>query len=64
MNILFITPSYPKRGQTATGLPNYLYRMSLSLIQLGHKPVILAAGDENSHRIENGIEIWTVKIYF
>ena len=63
MNILFITPSYPKRGQTATGLPNYLYRMSLSLIQLGHKPVILAAGDENSHRIENGIEIWTVKTY-
>lgn len=63
MNILFVTPSYPKNGKPTTGFPNYLYRVSLSLMQLGHKPIILTAGDGNSHRIENGIEIWSVKIY-
>lgn len=44
MNVLFVTPEYPRRGQPTTGFPNYLYRVSLSLIQLGHKPIILATG--------------------
>jgi len=63
MNILFVTPAYPKRGRSTTGFPNYLYRVSLALIKLGHKPIILTAGDGNSHRIENGIEIITVGVY-
>lgn len=62
MNILFISTDYPKRGQPTTGFPNYLYRVSLSLIQLGHKPVILAAGGWDSHRVERGIEIFTVGV--
>ena len=41
MNILFVSTDYPERGQPTTGFPNYLYRVSLSLIQLGHKPIIL-----------------------
>lgn len=61
MNILFVTPDYPKRGQPTTGFPNYLYRVSLSLIQLGHKPIILAVGTWDSYRIDQGIEIWTVR---
>ncbi len=61
LNILFITPEYPKRKQPTTGFPNYLYRVSLSLIQLGHKPIILSAGDCDGHRVEEGIEIWTVR---
>lgn len=62
MNILFVSTGYPKRGESTTGFPNYLYRVSLSLIQFGHKPVILTVGEWDSHRIEQGIEIWTVKI--
>ncbi|MCM1154131.1 MAG: glycosyltransferase family 4 protein [Ruminococcus flavefaciens] len=62
MNILFVSTDYPKRGQPTTGFPNYLYRVSLSLIQLGHKPMILAAGDMDDHRTEQGIEIRIVGI--
>lgn len=62
MNILFIATEYPERGQPTTGFPNYLYRVSLALIQMGHKPVILAAGRWNKHRMEQGIEILTVQV--
>lgn len=62
MNVLFVTTDYPKRGQPTTGFPNYLYRVSLSLIALGHKPIILAVGDRDSHRIDQGIEIQTVMV--
>lgn len=62
MNILYVTPGYPRRGEPTTGFPNYLYRVSLSLVKMGHKAVILTAGEWNSHRIEQGIEIWTVQI--
>lgn len=62
MNILFVTPEYPKRGQPTTGFPNYLYRVSLALIQMGHKPIILSAGGWNEYRIDQEIEIWTVGI--
>ncbi len=62
MNILFVSTDYPKRGHPTTGFPNYLYRVSLSLIQLGHKPIILAAGDWDDYRMEHGIEIRTVGI--
>ena len=62
MNILFVAHGYPRKGQPAKGFPNYLYRVSLALIQLGHKPMILAAGDWDSYRMEEGIEIWTVRV--
>lgn len=62
MNILFVSTDYPRRGQPTTGFPNYLYRVSLSLSQLGHKPMILAVGGWDSHRTERGIEIWTVSV--
>lgn len=62
MNILFVTPGYPRRGEPTTGFPNYLYRVSLALIKLGHKPVILSVGEWDGHRVEQGIEIWTVKV--
>lgn len=62
MNVLFVTTDYPKRGQPTTGFPNYLYRVSLSLVALGHKPIILAVGDRDSHRIDQGIEIQTVMV--
>lgn len=62
MNILFVSTDYPRRGQPTTGFPNYLYRVSLSLLTLGHRPIILAIGDRDSHRVDQGIEIQSVKV--
>jgi Glycosyltransferase len=62
MNILFVSTEYPRRGQPTTGLPNYLYRVSLSLIKLGHNPAILAAGEWDSYRVEQNIPIWIVGV--
>lgn len=64
MNILFVATEYPERGKPTTGFPNYLYRVSLALVQMGHKPIILAAGRWDNHRIEGKIEIWTVKVQY
>lgn len=61
MYILFITTGFPAKGKPATGYPNYLLRVSLALIDLGHTPIILSAGSSNSRRFDNGIEIRTVK---
>lgn len=61
MNILFVATAYPERGKPTTGFPNYLHRVSLALLQMGHKPVILAAGSRDGHRIEQGIDIYTVR---
>ena len=62
MNILFVATDYPKRGEPTTGFPNYLYRVSLALIELGHRPMILTAGNTDSQRTERGIKIQTVKV--
>lgn len=63
MNVLFVTPGFSERRQPTTGFPNYLYRVSLSLIRLGHKPFILTAGNKNAHQIERGIDIRTIQIF-
>ena len=64
MKILFVATDYPERGKPTTGFPNYLYRVSTALVQMGHEPIILAAGRMNSHRIEQAIDIWTIKMKY
>lgn len=61
MKILFVAHQYLQRGKPESGLPHYLHRLSLSLTALGHIPMIISAGDKDSHRVEEGIEIWTVR---
>lgn len=61
MNILFVTPSFPNRGEPYTGFHAYLYRVGLSLIELGHKPIILAVGNRNEKWNDRGIEI--IRVY-
>lgn len=61
MRILFAATKYIEKGESATGFPNYLRRVSLALLQFGHTPIIVAAGTKDNHRFEEGIEIWTVK---
>lgn len=64
MKILFVATDYPERGKPTTGFPNYLYRVSTALVQMGHEPIILAAGRMDSHRVEQGINIWTIKMKY
>ena len=61
MNILFAATEYIEKGKPSTGFPTYLHRVSMALLQMGHKPVIVAGGKCDAYRIEEGIEIWTVK---
>lgn len=62
MKILFVATDYPEREKPRTGFPNYLYRVSLALLHMGHKPIILAAGSWDNYRNERGIDIWTVQV--
>lgn len=62
MKILYVATDYPERGRPTTGFPNYLYRVSLALVQMGHEPIILSAGRRNSQRIEHGIIFLTVQV--
>ena len=61
MRVLFAATEYIEKGKPTTGFPTYLYRVSMSLLQLGHKPMIIAGGGYDGYRVEDGIEIWTVR---
>lgn len=62
MNILFVAYKFPDKNEPLTGgFPAYLYRVSLALIEMGHKPVILAGGRRNDRWVHKGIEIIRVK---
>lgn len=64
MRILYVATDYPERGMPTTGFPNYLYRVSLALVQMGHEPVILSPGRRDSSRTEQGIHFWTVRMEY
>lgn len=61
MRILFVTHQYLQKNKPEAGTPHYLHRVSMALLALGHTPMIITGGQEDSHTIEDGIEIWTVK---
>lgn len=62
MNILFVAHKFPdKNGPLTGGFPAYLYRLSLALVEMGHKPIILAGGYRSDSWIHKGIEIIRVK---
>ena len=59
MRILYVSTDYPEKGKPTTGFPNYLYRVSLALVQMGHEPIILSIGKKESYHVDRGIKIWT-----
>lgn len=61
MNILFVSHVFPDKHEPLTGFPVYLYRVSLALIEMGHKPIILAGGHRSDSWVHRGIEIIRVK---
>lgn len=61
VNILFTATKYVEKGKPSTGFPTYLHRVSMALLRLGHKPMIVECGKYDGYRIEDEVEIWTVK---
>lgn len=62
MNILFVTSYFWNPNElSSNGFLTYLSRVSQSLYSLGHRPIILALGDRNRRRVENGVEI--IQVY-
>lgn len=63
MRIVFITPEFiTQKKNFDGGLANYIYRVSLSLIELGHEPIIIFASDKDYKSNYNGIEVYSVKV--
>jgi len=61
MKIAFVTPEYITDENFTGGLANYLFRVALSLVKLGHKPIIITSSYENKIIKKNGILIKHVK---
>jgi glycosyltransferase involved in cell wall biosynthesis len=53
-----VTPEFLTINKPASGLPNYLYRVSKALINMGHIPIIVTSGERNEHVFYDGIEVY------
>ncbi|MFH2068593.1 MAG: glycosyltransferase, partial [Candidatus Omnitrophota bacterium] len=62
MRIAFLTPGFVTEEEISGGLVNYLYQTCLSLIKLGHQPVVITASKKNGVVFHNGIEVHRVKV--
>lgn len=58
MRIIFVTPEFLAKNKPSTGLPNYLFRVSKALINMGHTPIIVTSGDKSEHVFYDGIEVF------
>ena len=61
MNILFVVYAISDRGKPKNGVSTYLYRISRSLVSMGHKAIILACGKKDENWIDNGVEVIRIK---
>jgi len=64
MNIALVTPEFITENNFDGGLSNYIYRLSLSLLQIGHTPIVYLLSDENDRIIINGFEVVKIKKRF
>jgi len=62
MRIAFLTPGFVTEEKISGGLVNYLHQTCLSLIKLGHQPVIITASKKSGVIFHNGIEVHRVKV--
>jgi len=62
MRILLATNEYVTEPNFDGGLANYTHRIALSLIQLGHEPIVVVASDRNEMLRHKGIDVHRVKI--
>ncbi|HTZ40601.1 MAG TPA: glycosyltransferase family 4 protein [Syntrophales bacterium] len=57
MRIAFATPEYVTEPEFDGGLASYLHRAALSLVKMGHEPVIFVAAQENERFNHRGVEV-------
>lgn len=63
MKICFITPEFVTETKNFDGgLSNYLYRVSLGLLELGHQPVVMVASETSEAFTHRGIEVHRVQV--
>jgi glycosyltransferase involved in cell wall biosynthesis len=63
MRVGFATGEFvTEEGTFDGGLSNYLHRISLALVDLGHEPVVVVSSDRDERLMLNGIEVHRVDI--
>ncbi len=63
MRIAFVTPEYVTEAASFDGgLANYVHRVALSLIQLGHEPVVIVRSDHDEDFVHDGVRVSRVLI--
>jgi len=61
MRIAFVTAEYVTEKNFSGGLANYIHRLSLSLIRLGHRPIVVVVSDRNESFVSDGVEVHRVR---
>jgi glycosyltransferase involved in cell wall biosynthesis len=63
MRIAFVTGEYVTEEESYDGgLANYIQRVCLSLVALGHEPAVIVSSDRNETFVENGIRVHRVLV--
>lgn len=63
LHILFATTDFVENNGPTTGLPKYLYRTSLKLVEWGHKVTVVACSNRTVEYEYYGIEVFRVRKY-
>ena len=61
IHIAFLTPEYPDLHKPEGGLGNYVRKVSLALIQRGHKVTVFVMAPRRRKELDQGIELIFVK---
>ncbi len=64
MNILFATTDFVENNGPTTGLPKYLYRTSLKLMEWGHKITVVTCSNRTVKYEFHGINVHRVRMHY
>jgi glycosyltransferase involved in cell wall biosynthesis len=62
IRIAFVTPEYVTERNYSGGLANYVHRLSLSLVRMGHRPLVVVSSDRDESFVRDGVEIHRVRV--
>lgn len=62
MRIAFLTPGFVTEEKVSGGPTSYLHKTCLSLIKLGHQPVVIVSSEKDGVIFHNGIEVHRVRV--
>lgn len=61
LRVAFVTGEYVTEENYSGGLANYIHRLSLSLVQMGHRPLVVIPSDHDETFVRDGVEIYRVR---